>query len=137
MLDQSPKDCRTITEKVYGTRVGRVQPNPKPTPADRLCVVLVAIREPSALTPSGVVIRAGDWCQGILRTSATGFRAERWMNKGKSWTCLVKVDSEEKTQRKRELHDVVFWLFYGQVSMGMEKVVNGITWRVKEVVYWW
>jgi len=76
-----------------------------PPPRERACVILctTGFYDGVAL-PAGMIIKVGDWCQGVLRTSATpaGFFASRWMRRGAQWEMLVDIRTDGAVEAKQE-----------------------------------
>ena len=72
-------------------------------PRERTCVILCTpgFYDGAAL-PAGMIIKVGDWCQGVLRTSATpeGFFASRWMRRGGQWEMLVDSGTAANAETK-------------------------------------
>jgi len=74
------------------------------------CVVLTTPSFFNGATqlPLGMIIKVGDWCQGILRTSAHDFFASRWWKYQGQWQKLLNIGPEHTTDGGMD--EVIQWM---------------------------
>jgi len=118
-------------------------------PRERTCVILCTPRfYDEAPLPAGMIIKVGDWCQGVLRTSATleGFFASRWMRRSGQWEMLVdtgaaadadaNVDAKNQSGKGGSMEAIIQWLAKHTGHMGARKPIpewHGAKFELKAV----
>jgi len=118
-------------------------------PRERTCVVLCTLGfYDGAELPAGMIIKVGDWCQGVLRTSATpeGFFASRWMRRHGRWEMLIdsgtdadanlKEDGTEQSRGGGSMEAIIQWLIKHTGHMGARQPIpewHGAKFELKAV----
>ena len=111
---------------------------------DRVCIVLKADSPSTGV--KGIVMRIGEWCQGILKTS-NGLTVERWQ-----WLDIAKPKSEQATRYDHDFTPHNEWTKLARfgsgslpspsalspVSLTKEATValDGIEWKAVEICQW-
>jgi hypothetical protein len=117
-------------------------------PRERTCVILCTpgFYDGGAL-PAGMIIKVGDWCQGVLRTSATseGFFASRWMRRCGEWEMLLDIgtdadadlkDGTEQSSKGGSMEAIIQWLAKHTGHMGARRPIpewHGAKFELKAV----
>lgn len=118
----------TGQEQDYEELWAEVPNEPAGNPSSKLCVVMVAQHSKSG-TPTGLVIRLGRYCQGVLRVGDK-FVVERWLwsVQAGTWKRVVRIGDGE-------IPCSLCCNEGGKLSVGNEfkPAEGGFHWRVEEV----
>ena len=118
-------------------------------PKERTCVILCTpgFYDGAAL-PAGMIIKVGDWCQGVLRTSATpeGFFASRWVRRHGQWEMLIDASTDasadfnevgtEQSTNGGSMEAIIQWLAKHTGHMGARQPIpewHGAKFELKAV----
>lgn len=152
LLEQQkpPHKIHSETKTDGGVGAGLKLLPPETSIADeRICIVLAtrSLKDAKRGTPAadsgeatGMVVRMGDWCQGVLRTGDGTFEAVRCVRLQGTWKTLVHVVSGGAGQADtRPLRAAVERVCENAEAMKAEDEVGGISglrWEVMEKTSW-
>lgn len=109
---------------------------------------VVARTQEATETTSGVIIRVGDYCQGIARHAETGVLVERWqrlaveanpalgVGTGQESSTEWLEDWRSNTAEHNKIEGLLpcMWTCREDRKLGDEIVVHGVRWKIVEAV---
>lgn len=95
-------------------------------PAQQIAGTCLVLATPSFFDgatklPLGMIIKVGDWCQGILRTSEHVLYAARWWETQGRWEKLLSIGPEDNGDGGME--KIIDWMTRGLTQKELDRAV--------------
>jgi len=99
------------------------------------CVVLTtkSFFDGATSLPLGMIIKVGDWCQGILRLSQHDLYAVRWWKKQGQWRKLLEFGSKHTDSN---IERVIEWMAHDNIDQTSDVPDwHGVEFVLQDVFY--